>query len=325
MIPAKNDVGVFINGVLAVRLCASFARTKTSGDGHAMWSYNCKPLGWISNRWYLIECVSAALLVDGALTPRWETVPTGIRLIHPRYTLEARQTKDGWICSITDELYRRSHSLKTVKSKIDAQYLLENLLRRRLGRDRPSFQIGQWLGAYIETDKNHQFQLALDAAGPDIGVLIGTNHIAADHWDGDRLESALKLAKLLDENYYYGFDPLPFLVTTLATYIKSALIDVYSGANSIVVDHSGSTLKFTPQELKAFRDRFRRAPMTDDEYLDFVENHFASRLRTLRQKHRIPKFPFPYLKKLCPQRDSGDFPCAWPYPPGSRLEVWQGP
>ena len=67
-----------------------------------MFAYNCRPLGWIDNGAYLIECVIAGLLIGGKLTPQWEPLPSGIRLIHPRYVLDVEKTSQGWVPTISD-------------------------------------------------------------------------------------------------------------------------------------------------------------------------------------------------------------------------------
>jgi hypothetical protein len=322
MIPETDGYGVYINGLLVVRLFRSDGRPRSKGNGFAMWSYNKQPLGWIDDGRFLIECVTAGLLVGGRLTSKWEQVPTGMRLIHPRYTLAVEQTSNGWLPTISDELVRRSHSLKPRATKIEAINILNDLLRRRVGREKPSFELRRWFGKYHEAGQTHQFQLALDLLGPEIVTLIQNNDIEPSHW---RVASASKLANLLDTNFYGRLDPLPLLATTLAAYIKFALINVYRGADSVVVDPAGSVVTFAANELAAFRNRFRRSPMTDEEYLNFVHEHFVFPLRILRRKHRSPKSSIAALKQLRPRRDSGDFLIIWPCPPGTRFQVLQGP
>jgi hypothetical protein len=318
MIPECNDYGVYINDLMAVRLYRSDGRPRSSGNGYAMWSYNYRPLGWVDDGSYLVECVTACLLVGGQLTPRWEHVPTGIRLIHPRYTLTVEQTSNGWVPSISDELIGRSHSFKARKTSIEAGKLLNDLLRRRVGREKPAFEPQRWLDPSDQVSQKPEFRLGLRVIGPDIAALIH-NAGTKNHWADQRLASALELAKLLDRSIRYGFDELPRLATILATYIKFALIDIYRGNNSVVLDPAACPLTFATKELVAFRDRFRRSPITDEEYLDFVSKHFISPLEGLRRKHRVPKSSIVGLRLLHPVRDRGDFPIEWPCQPGTRL------
>lgn len=323
MIPVF-DGGLYINGLLAVRLNRSVGRRGSSGDGYAMFAYNCRPLGWIDNGRYLIECVTAGLLMDGKLTPQWEKLSSGIRLIHPRYVLDVKQTSQGWVPTISDELLGRSHSLKTQDTCVDAASLLYALLGRRVGRERPSFDLQQWLGDCREAYKQHRFQLALDVIGPKIAALIRDDKVGLDQWGDQPPPFASKLASIFDNYYCVGFDALPLTATALATYIKTALIDLYRGANSVVISSTGSTVMFTAVELAAFRERFRRSPMTDEDYLSLVQKHFVSPLRgILRRKHRFPKNSFQPLR---PGRDRNDYPMIWPWPLGQRLfDVRLGP
>jgi hypothetical protein len=313
MIPIHDSGGVYINGIMVLHLLRSDGRPGSRGDGFAMWSYNCRPIGWIDDGSGLIECVTAALLLDDKLAPQWEDVPDGMRFIHPRYTLAIDQTSNGWVPSITDELTRRCHRFTARQTRIEAVHLVDNLLRRHLGRERPTFDLHWWLSAGGLT---HTFQLALSVAGVNIASLVRDEPIA---WRDYQLASAVELAGLLDKCSFHGINPLPRLATILATYFKSALIDLYRGADTIVVDPAGSTLRFSYSELAAFRAHFRRSPMTDGDYLDFVKKHFVAPLQSLRRKQHSPKASFRRLKPLRPRRDRGDFVIAWPYPPGSRL------
>jgi hypothetical protein len=218
--------------------------------------------------------------------------------------------------SISDEL-GRSHTLKARATNIQAVKLLEDLLRRRVGREKPFFETQPWLDPSDDLGQRPQFRLGLGLIATDIAALIRNDHVESAQWTGERLASAMTLAKLLNYSIRCGLDELPRLATILATYIKFALIDIYSGANSVVL--AGRTLTFTSEELLAFRDRFRRCPMTDEEYLDFVNKHFVSPLRGLRRRHRVPKSSILGLRLLRPRRDRGYFPFELPGPTGIRL------
>jgi hypothetical protein len=129
MIPECDSQGVYINDIMVLRLISSTGRPGSRGDGFVMWSYNCQPFGWMDDPPFPIECVTAALLLNGQLAPRWEDVPGGMRLIHPRYTLAIDQTSNGWVPSITDELTRRGHRFTARQTRIEAVQLLDDLLR----------------------------------------------------------------------------------------------------------------------------------------------------------------------------------------------------
>jgi hypothetical protein len=320
MIPIYDIRGVYINGIMVLRLLPSDGRPGFTGNGFAMWSYNCRPMGWIGDGAGLIQSVTAALLLDGKLAPQWEDVPNGMRFIHPRYTLAIDQTSNGWVPSITDELTRRCHRFIARQTRIEAVHLLDNLLRRHLGRERPSFDLQQWLGA---GELNRDFELALYVAGVNIASLVRNVDIEPGRWNDHQRALAVELAGWLDTYSCRGVNPLPRLATKLATYFKAALIDLYRGADTIVVDPAGCTLRFSYRELAAFRARFRRSPMTDDDYLDFVKKHFVTPLQSLRRKQHSPKASFARLKPLRPRRDWGDFLGGWPWPAGSRLNVEQ--
>ena len=188
----------------------------------------------------------------------------------------------------------------------------------------PLFDLQQRLKDCQEAGSNHKFQLALDLIGPKIAALIRNNQVEPDHWGDRPPPSALKLASIFDNYYCSGLDALPLTATALATYIKTALIDLYRGANAVVISSTGSTVMFTAVELATFREWFRRSPMMDEDYLSFVQNHFISPLRdVLRRKHRTPKRSF---QKLRPRRDRDDYPMLWPWPRGERLfDVMRGP
>jgi hypothetical protein len=325
VIPAVHPVGVFINNILTVRLCRSVGRPGSRGNGFAMWSYNVRPLGWIDDGHHLIECVVASQLVSGELTARWEEIPNGLRLIHPRYTLSVEQNSSGWVPKITDEVSGRSHSLKPRGLKSEAVSLLLDLLGRRVGRERPDFDLLSWTSHDDnEIDVRRQFQLALRVIGPYLAALVIRTADIEDRQIAEARVSAAQLAKLLDRYYCYGLDPIPLLGTILATYIKSALIDLYRGVAHGLVGPYPSVSLFTKEELTTFRDRFRHCPMTDEEYLQFVDRRFIFPVRWRRCKHRgnRPASNKSYRPKLCPRRHRGDYLIAWPYPPGSRL--WRG-
>jgi hypothetical protein len=129
-----------------------------------------------------------------------------MRLIHPRYTLAIDQTSNGWVPFLTDELTRRCHKFTARQTRIEAVHLLDNLLRRHLGRERPSFDLQQWFGAGGHTDT---FQLALYVAGVNIASLVREPNVWRDH----QLASAVELAGLLDVYSCHGLNPLPRLTT----------------------------------------------------------------------------------------------------------------
>jgi hypothetical protein len=322
VIPAVHPVGVFINDILTVRLCRSVGRPGSRGNGFAMWSYNVRPLGWIDDGHHLIECVVASQLVNGELAARWEEIPNGLRLIHPRYTLSVEQNSSGWVPKITDEVSGKSHSLKPRGLKFEAINLLDHLLRRRVGRERPDFDLLSWTSHDDnEIDERRQFQLALRVIAPHLRKLVVSTADVEDHQIAKARASAAELAKLLDGYYCGGLDPIPLLGTILATYIKSTLIDLYRGVAHGLVGPYPSVLLFTKEELASFRDRFRRSPMTDDKYLEFVDRHFIFSVRLRRRKCRSgrPASNKSYRPKLCPRRHRGDYPIAWPWPSGARL------
>jgi hypothetical protein len=264
---------IFVDGISVVRLQRSDGRPGSSSNGFSMLSYNLKPLGWVGDGDGLIESVVAAQLFNGQLDPHWEEVPTGSRLIHPRYTLNVEKTPSGWLPKFEDGLTRRMHSLRLQQNQDDAMGLLEELLRRRDGRTKPREDWKWWLAPGEDGLSRRPFQLALRSMLNHIAGLVRTGE--ADHagWFGKERASALDLAGWADRDYKHYFDPVPRIGAMLATYIKSSLIDLYRGSNTIQVDADGSALIFTQTEISAFRERFRRSPMTDREYLDFVNTH----------------------------------------------------
>jgi hypothetical protein len=181
-------------------------------------------------------------------------------------------------------------------------------------------------GHYPLPSMPNQLRLALEVMGPDIGELIRDDYIDPDRWIGHRRMSALlNLADLLDDYYDYAFDPLPLLACTLADYIKCAVLRLYRGADCIPFDPS-FPITFTPTELANFRERFRHRPMSDDEYLHFVNKHLLMPLRKLRRRDRPTRYrksPFAskksYWPTLRPRCDAGDYPMSWPLPAGTRL------
>ncbi len=214
--------------------------------------------------------------------------------------------------------------MKVQGTSTEAIKLLDELLRRRVGREKPSFELERSLAEFEESSL--QLQLALSSGLLNIAGLIRNEIIKQYHWSEVQSGAVLNLARLLDTYSSPGLDPLPLLATTLATYIKSALIDVYRGADSIFLGGACCSLVFSTEELVAFRDRFRRSPMTDEEYLDLVDKHFVTPIRALRRKHRLAKSSTSRLKPLHPRRDRGDFLMEWPLPPGTRpFEVEQLP
>jgi hypothetical protein len=175
----------------------------------------------------------------------------------------------------------------------------------------------RWLGVPAV---NRDFELALYLAGSTIASLVRNPDIEPSRWNDHQRTLAVELADWLDQYSCRGLNRLPRLATMLANYFKSALIDLYRGANTVKLGPAGSILTFTNKELAAFRHRFRRSPMTDEHYLDFINKHFAAPLQTLRRKQHSPKASFSRLRRLHPRRDTGDFLFPWPQPPGSRLK-----
>jgi hypothetical protein len=319
MIPYVSvaDRGVYINDLQVAQLNYSNGRRGHSEDGYSMFSYNGEPLGWIGDGCYQHECIAAELLAAGKLDPKWERVPTGLRLIHPRYTLNIEQTSLGWVPTILDELRKRSHTLVPQKTRPDAVNVLDTLLRRLVGRQRPPFDPRAWLVSdYVETGTVHQFQLALEFVGPFIKKFIRNDLIKLVCRGSPPPPSALKLASMFDYERRYGLDPAPLVATWLATYIKCALIDVYRGANSVIVAPDGSRMTFTAKELADFRVRFRRSPPTDRDYLNLVERYFTSQLQALYRRRLRRKRGFLQLRS---PRDRADYPICWPLKPGERL------
>jgi hypothetical protein len=323
MIPEQDYRNVYIDGISAVHLVRSAGRPGSNGDGFSMWSCNAKPLGWVGDGCRLIECVVAAQLISGELDPYWEAVPTGARLIHPRYTLRAEKTPKGWLPKIEDGLIGRTHSLKPQNSKDEAMAFLDDLLRRRVGRTKPVSDWQWWFGPAEEYHSNYDFQHALHLIAPDIHDFVRNGDVDAPWWPGERRASGIKFAKSIDRICGFHLETVPRIGTILATYIKSTLIGLYAGADKIQINADGSALTFTKVELAAFRERFRRSPVTDRQYLDFVNNNFVLPLQRLRRgRRRWPNRPVADKKSYRPilhaRRDRDDFLAGWPFPPGSR-------
>jgi hypothetical protein len=311
MVPVNdNDDFIHINGVPAILL--SWAKSRGGDLGLGMWSCNGQALGWIEPAPYPMRCVGAELQLSGKLTPRWEEVPDGWRLIHPRYTLAAAQTPQGWLPTISDELTKRSHSLAIRPTRTDAMKVLDTLLQRRVGREPPPFGLHQWFGDCDQYDDRWQFQLAMDLAGPVIADLIRHRCSPPIQCTGNPPQCATQLASFFDK--FRGFDAAARLATILATYIKAAALDIYQGRRSIAVTANGLPVTFTDQELKAFRDQFRRAPLTDDEYLAFTYKHFIAPLEPLRRRKGGR---WRRLRKFHPRQD--DIPFCHTGKPGARL------
>jgi hypothetical protein len=324
MMVETDGCGIYVDGIPAVSLQFGGGRPGSRGNGVVMWSYNAKPLGWVEDCHHLIECVLAAKVFGGELDPHWEEVPTGSRLIHPRYTLDVEMTHSGWLPEIMDGLTRRTHSLRPQPNASAAKRVLEELLRRRVGRSRPSEDWQGWLEPAKEGLSRHPFQLALRSMRAHIEALVRTGVGDPGGFVGEERTSAADLARWVDEIYGGHFDPLPRIGAIVATYIKSSLIALYGGADSIRVGADGSALIFTRAELSAFRERFRRSPMTDREYLNLVDSHLLVPLRGMRRygKHHPKNWVAPkksHQPKLLPRRDRDDFPIGWPFRPGSRL------
>src|SRR4029077_7739916 len=127
-------------------------------------------LGWIGDGSHLIECVIAANLLNGELSPCWRATPSGARLVHRRYTLSVEKTCAVWTPKIVDELSGRSHTFKSKKTVMDAVYFLDDLLRRLVGRRMPPFDPdGYFEGYYPLPSMPNQLRLALEVMGPNIG------------------------------------------------------------------------------------------------------------------------------------------------------------
>jgi hypothetical protein len=323
----ETDGGIFLDGVRAVRLYRSIGRPGSRSDGFAMWLHDGSPLGWIGDGRLLITSVVAAKILNGDLTARWQATSTSARLIHRRYTLNVEQTPAGWVPKIVDEVSARAHTLKPMKTPVDAMYLLDDLLRRIVGRQGPGpGSEYDLLSKHPPATVDHQLQLALNAMGPDIGELVRDDYIHPDRWIGHRRMSALfGLADLLDEYFDWWLDPLPLLACALADCIKYSLLLLYRGADALPIDPS-FPLTFTKTELEAFRARFRRRPMNDEDYLLFVHKHFIVPLRKLRRRDRLRRYPKSsiackrsYWAALHPQLDAGDYPMTLPLPSGARL------
>jgi hypothetical protein len=325
MIPVEDGCVVYVNRLMVAHLLRSDGRPRSEKLGFAMWSYNGQSLGWIEDGGYYCELVTAALLLEGKLAPRWEPLQTGMRLIHPRYTLTVKKTPNGWRPSIVDDLLGTSHSFAPRRTMIEAANLLDDLLRRRVGHEKPSFELDRPAAGFYECTT--ELQLAFSSGLLDLSGLIRDGSIKQYHWSEIwENASVLKLVKSLDDYSYPGLDPLLLLATTLATHIKSALIDVYRGANSIALIPGSTVLTFSAEELAAFRGRFRRFPMTDDEYINLINQHFVTPIRPVRRKHRVAKSSSRYLRPLRPRRDAGDYPFAWPFSPSKRpFKVEQRP
>jgi hypothetical protein len=323
MIPVEDRCVVYVNRLMVAHLFRSDGRPRSKKLGFAMWSYNGQPLGWIEDGGYYCELVTAALQLEGQLAPRWESLQTGMRLIHPRYTLTVEKTANGWRPSIVDDLLGTSHSFAPRRTMIEAANLLDNLLRRRVGREKPSLELDRPGAGFYECTT--ELQLAFSSGLLNFSGLIRDEAIKPYHWSEIwKNASVVKLVKSLDDYSYPSLDPLLLLATTLATYIKSALIDVYRGANSITPVPGSTALTFSAEELAAFRDRFRRSPMTDDEYINLINQHFVTPIRPVRRKHRVAKSSTSYLRPLRPRRDAGDYPFGWPFPTSKRpFEVEQ--
>jgi hypothetical protein len=293
-------------------------------SGFAMWSYDCRPLGKIKSGEFLVEAVAAANLLNGDLTPQWQATPVGGRLLHPRYTLEVEGSGTVWVPKITDELSGRSHCLRPTKTYDGAVSLLEDLLRRRVGREMPVLHQSR------EFAFNDHVRRALEIVALDLPALVRGGYLDPDRWDREPRVSLLKpMARWFDRNFDRWLDPVPLLGTMMACYIKWALLAIYRGAATISFRQDLPPVTFTTAELLAFRRRFRQHPMTDEEYLGFVKEHFIMPLRKLRRKDRGLRPPKPasrhrYQPKLHPRRDCGDYPLCWPVPPGTRLfKVYQ--
>jgi hypothetical protein len=315
MIPyvTVGERGVYINDLKVAHLNYSNGRRGHSEDGYSMFSYNGEPLGWIGDGWYLHECIAAELLLAGTLDPKWEQVPTGLRLIHPRYTLNIVQTSTGWVPTICDELTKRSHSLQAQTSCANAVRILETVLRRRVGRERPRF-VPHW--QYAEIEPGYHFQLALPLISPLIMRLIRNNQMRRACWGLSPPPSVSKVVTFFDQMRRSGLDLAPQLTAWLATFIKCALIDFYRGANSVIGAPNDFVLTFTTKELADFRDWFRRSPLTDRDYLNLVERYFTSQLQPLYRGRLARKRGF--LRLRFP-RDRADCPLCWPLKPGTRL------
>jgi hypothetical protein len=323
MIPEFGQGGhIFIDGVSSVWCLVSDGRPGSSGNGYAMFSYNAQPLGWVNDGDHLIECVVGEHVMRGALDPRWEDMPRVAKLIHPRYTLNVERAPRGWKSTITDELTGRARSVKPRATKSEAIHLLTKLLHRRAARARSNFDRQWWLASpTVPLCERDMFQRAL-GIGPDLGSFVRNGEWSPTGWSAKQQALAADFAMALNGRYKTYFDPVPFVGTILATFMKSVLVDLYRGANEVVLAPGGPPMRFTDAELTAFRDRFRHSPMSDREYLDIVNSQVVMPLRPLwgRRKRwsNTPVADKKSFQPLRPHRDKDDFPFRWPQPPASR-------
>ena len=139
-------------------------------------------------------------------------------------------------------------------------------------------------------------------------------------------DSQRDLAKLLDDYLVDIWDPVPLVVTIAASHIKAAVLRIYRGATSMTLDPTAPPIGFTQSELLAFRERFRRQPLTDEDYLDFANDRLGMLLRLLHRKNRARRYPKSpiasrkcYQPRLDPRRHRGDYPMRWPVEPGTRM------
>jgi hypothetical protein len=321
MRPLTDRWGIYINGILAIRLYRSDMPSGSNRSGFAMWSYDCRSFGKIRDGTLLIESVAAANLLNGDLTPQWQATPVGGRLLHPRYSLEVEGSGTVWVPKITDELSGRSHCLRPTKTYDGAVSLLEDLLRRRVGREIPT-ELYQPYGPFGDLVRPI-FKILTAIIVP---ALVRDHQLDPGRWTTrqPRLSVLVPMARSIDALFGGSFDPVPLIGTIMGGYIKWALLTVYGGAASISFCQGLPPVEFTIEQLTAFRDRFRQHPMTDEDYLEFVSQHFIVPLRKLRRKGRglclhRPATRDQYQPQLRPRRDRGDYPICWPLPPGTRL------
>lgn len=321
MVPMHYSGGIYVDGIMVIRLYPSEGRPRSHGDGHGLWSYNFHPLGWVDDGLYRVECAAAALLVRGDLTPQWEQTANGLTLVYPRYTLVVEQVGNGWRPRISDDLSGFSHSLHSTQTCAEAVAVLEDLIRRHLGRARPDFDPYEY-----SVRQRCELQLALSLVRPKISALIRNEPEDNDDQWSDQTETARQLAHHLNRKMRYRLDEYPRLVTLVASHLKTQLLKIYSGVSSEILFPAATPLALSPHEIAALRARFRRSPMTDAEYLDFVKTNLDRHLVGVRRKH-LHNGSIVGLRSLHPKRDKREYPMSWPPEPGTRLgeECMRGP
>jgi hypothetical protein len=316
------DGDLYINGERAVRIHPSMGRCGSRWDGYVLWTWDYRPLGWVATT-YLAQIVVAAKLFEGELTPVWEPTNVGARALHPRFTFEVERTPSGWLVRVTDEITGRRHSLKPKPTEDEAKAAAGELYGRLVGHAMPPAKLCKPpSGLDLTNRQDYPLVLALAALRDDVAGLVRAGSVDTRR----SLRFVDDLARFLDECYTLGLDPVPLLGTRVATYIKAALLELYRGASSMALDPTMAAVQFTQGELRAFRERFRRQPMMDNEYLKFVDRYLLRELRLSRRNDRTRRYPGSpiadkksYQPRLRPRKDWGDFPMRWPVDPGTRM------